>query len=161
GEDLAAISDTLDDLARHWSVPPGSDHTLAGKLARTPLEHPAIGVVLDALPLLLESLEDGRAGESSGGAISVILLSENLTEAALVALGLALRFFLSSGPDASRYREVVGSLSDVASQLVQVRTIDRVLDLTDLLLAGPAVDEGIRLTACQNLLSRVRGLARR
>jgi hypothetical protein len=52
-------------------------------------------------------------------------------------------------------------LSDVASQLVQVRTIDRVLDLVDLLLAGPAVDEGIRLAVCENLLSRARGLARR
>lgn len=161
GEDLTAISNTLDDLARNWSVPPGSDHTLAGKLARAPLEHPAIGVVLDALPLMLESLEDGRTSESSGVAISLILLSEDLNEAALVALALALRSFLASGPDASRYREVVGCLSDVASQLVQVRTIDRVLDLVDLLLAGPAVDEGIRLAVCENLLSRARGLARR
>jgi hypothetical protein len=161
GEDLTPISNILDDIARDWSVPPASDRALAGKLARAPLEHPAIGVVLDALPLLLESLDDGRAGECSGVAISLILLSEEFNEATLVALALALKSFLASGPNASRYREVVGSLSDVASQLVQVRTIDRSLDLVDLLLAGPAVDEGIRLGACQNLLSRVRGLVRR
>lgn len=161
GEDLTAISSTLDDLARNWSVPPGSDHMLSGKLASVPLEHPAIGVVLDALPLLLDSLEDGRAGESSGVAISLILLSEDLNEAALVSLALALRSFLASGPDASRYREVVGSLSDVAPQLVQVRTVDRVLDLVDLLMAGPAVDDGVRIAVCENLLSRTRGLARR
>jgi hypothetical protein len=161
GDDLSEISNSLDELARRWPVPTTNDHMLADRLARVPLEPPAISIVLDVLPLLLDAFEEGRAGESSGVAISLIFLSEEFNEAALVALTLALRSFLLAGPNATRYREVVGSLSDAAPQLVQVRTVDRVLDLVDLLLAGPAVDDGTRAAVCQNLLVRTREFGRR
>ncbi|HET8658049.1 MAG TPA: protein DpdD [Micromonosporaceae bacterium] len=161
GEDLSSLTQTLDEMTRHWPTPAAADRDLAAKLAQIPLEPSAVSITLDALPLLLEPMQDGRAGESSGVAVSLILLSEDLNEAALVALTIALRSFLLAGPNAGRYREVVSSLSDVAPQLVQVRTIDRVLDIVDLLLVGPAVDEGTRVAVCNDLLTRIRGLARR
>ncbi|MFG1757035.1 protein DpdD [Micromonospora echinofusca] len=159
GEDLSGLSRNLDEIAHQWPVI--DDPSVAAAIAQIPPESPAVSTILDALPLLLDALGEQRAGRSSGVAISLILLSEEFNEAALASLTLALRSFLIAAPNAAEYREAVSSLSDFAPQLVQVRTVDRVLDLVDLLLAGPAVEPGTRAMVCQDLLARVRDLGRR
>ncbi|NYF57179.1 protein DpdD [Micromonospora purpureochromogenes] len=159
GEDLSGLSRNLDEIAHQWPVI--DDRSIAAAIAQIPPESHAVTTILDALPLLLDALGEQRAGISSGVAISLILLSEEFNEAALASLTVALRSFLLAAPNAAEYREAISSLSDFAPQMVQVRTVDRVLDLVDLLLAGPAVEPGTRATVCQDLLARVRDLGRR
>ena len=158
---LPAVLVGLEDLTAAWPDPARHDGDIAEALAACPLDGPGLSQVLDVLPILLQRIEAGEAPKSTGTVLHLLMLSEEYSAATLSALSHALRLFLAAAPDPGTYREALGALADMSARLVQARTADAVLDLVDLIAAGPEIDPAARITGCQEFLTRLRAFAGR
>ncbi|ABS05847.1 protein DpdD [Kineococcus radiotolerans] len=159
GSMTAGMLTALEEVIDGWPSPGADDDTIAAILEANSLSGPGLTQTLDVIPLLLQSVEAGEAPRTSGGVLQLLIFSEEYTAATLSALAVALQRFLAASPEGATYGDTLGMLSETSARWVQVRTADTVLDLIDVILAGPNIAPSARVATCGELLTRLRSFA--